>query len=238
MTPHIWQQISDTLTAEIGEGRYPPGDKLPSEAMLSRRFGVNRHTLRRALRAMSEAGLVHARRGAGVFVTGTQLSYRLGPRTRFAQNLAETGHVSSRHVLRIETLPASEAEATALRIARGASIHVFESLASADGVPISHGLSVFPADRLPGLPEALARDASVTTAFAACGIADYKRRSTRLTAVRASGATARHLKVPEGAPLLRTHAINVDAAGQLVEYGTTWFAADRVELVVDAGSFA
>ena len=45
----LWQAIADTLRAEITSGHYPPGDRLPSEAALATRFGVNRHTVRHAL---------------------------------------------------------------------------------------------------------------------------------------------------------------------------------------------
>ena len=64
----LWATIAATLRSEIAAGHYRPGDKLPTEAELSARFGVNRHTVRHALSALAEADLVHARRGAGVFV--------------------------------------------------------------------------------------------------------------------------------------------------------------------------
>ncbi|HHB81205.1 MAG TPA: GntR family transcriptional regulator, partial [Aliiroseovarius sp.] len=44
----IWKAIAETLAAEIARGHYAPGAKLPTEAQLARRFGVNRHTVRRA----------------------------------------------------------------------------------------------------------------------------------------------------------------------------------------------
>ena len=53
--PTLWQGIHDTLAGEIGGGRYAPGAKLPTEAELAQRFGVNRHTVRRALAALAEA---------------------------------------------------------------------------------------------------------------------------------------------------------------------------------------
>ena len=37
----IWREIEATLRREIIAGQYPPGEKLPTEAMLSTRFGVN-----------------------------------------------------------------------------------------------------------------------------------------------------------------------------------------------------
>ncbi len=65
----IWQVIAETLRAELADGRYAPGEKLPTEAQLAGRFGVNRHTVRRALSELGTEGLVWSRRGAGVFVS-------------------------------------------------------------------------------------------------------------------------------------------------------------------------
>ena len=237
MSLPLWQQIRDRLSGEITEGRYPVGQRLPSEADLARRFAVNRHTVRRAIAEMQDAGLVHARRGSGVYVTGRQISYRLGRRTRFTQNLAEAGLTGSREILRLETLPCSAEEAAALGLRKGEPVHLLETVASANDVPVTHGRSVFPAARLAGFVEALGASRSVTQALAAAGVADYRRRSTRLTAERAGGAIARHLRVPDGAPLLVAAAINEDESGQIIEWGRTHFAADRVELLVDERSF-
>jgi GntR family phosphonate transport system transcriptional regulator len=74
---------------------------------------------------------------------------------------------------------------------------------------------------------------SITAALAACGVADYTRASTRLTAKAAKPMLALALNIKEGAPVLRTVAVNVDAAGVPIEYGTTWFAGDRITLTVD-----
>lgn len=237
VTEPLWRQIERTLTAEIGEGRYPPGSRLPSEADLARRFGVNRHTVRRALAVMQDNGLVMARRGAGVFVTGTQLSYRLGRRTRFTQNLDETGHIGSRTILRLETLPGSRRETEALGLEPGAPVHVVELVGLADNVPITHVVSVFPAGILPGFLDAVSSTLSITRALKACGIEDYRRDNTRLIAERVTGPTSRHLQVPDGSPVLVATALNVTPDVRPVEWGRTTFAADRVELVIDEASY-
>ena len=41
------------------------------------------------------------------------------------------------------------------------------------------------------------------------------------------------LQVATNAPVLRSVAVNVDAQGTPVEYGSTWFAGDRVTLTVN-----
>lgn len=233
----LWKGIHQTLAAEIAAGRYPAGARLPPEHALARRFGVNRHTVRRALAALSDAGQIHVRRGAGAFVTGARIDYAIGPRTRFSQNLAATGHVPARAFLRIETLPADPRERRHLDLAAGARVHVAESVSQADGVPVSYSRMAFPAEHLPGLPEALRTGTSITAALAACGVADYQRLWTRLTAERPGAMIARHLRMPETSPVLRAEALNADAAGHPVEYGVTWFCSDRVQLVVDRSSF-
>ena len=43
---------------------------------------------------------------------------------------------------------------------------------------------------------------------------------------------ATHLQLAQGAPILRSVGVNVDPEGQPVEYGSTWFAGDRVTLTV------
>ena len=232
----VWRQIRETLGVEIGD-RYRPGDRLPSEAQLATRFGVNRHTVRRALAAMQAEGLIHARRGAGVFVTAAPVGYRLGRRTRFTRNLAEAGQTGSRRILRLETLPGTPVETEALGLPRGERVHVLESVGLSDGVPFTWTHGVFPAERLPGFPEQLRASGSITQALTACGVPDYRRASTRLAAERATGAIARHLALPEGAPVLRAVSLNIDPQGRPVEHARTWFCSDRVEIVVDEESF-
>lgn len=231
----LWRDISETLAAEIARGHFPMGGKLPTEAELAARFGVNRHTVRHALADLAARGLVHARRGAGVFVLGRTTDYPLGRRVRFHQAVEASGQTPSRRLTRFEQHPADAKEAEALGLAPGAPVHVVEGVSMADGQPIAVFRSVFPAGRFPGLPEAMARHASVTMALAECGLADYTRATTRLTAKLARATMAAQLNLPEGAPLLRTVAVNVDGQGVPVEYGTTWFAGDRVTLTVAGG---
>ncbi len=229
----IWKSIAGTLADEIARGHWAMGDRLPTEAELSARFGVNRHTVRRSLAALGGEGLVHSRRGAGVFVAGRPTEYPIGRRVRFHQNLQAAGRLPGKGILTIATRTADAEEATALGLAPRSEVHAYEGLSLADGQPIALFRSVFPAARLPDLPRHLLEEGSVTAALARGGVADYTRASTRLTAVPATATQGLHLRLPEGAPLLRSVSLNVDAGGSPVEFGHTWFAGDRVTLTVE-----
>ncbi|MCO8146084.1 phosphonate metabolism transcriptional regulator PhnF [Rhodovulum tesquicola] len=224
----LWRQIAETLTAELANAS--PGDRLPSEARLAARFGVNRHTVRRALAALAEAGLVHARRGAGVQVTALPTDYPIGRRTRFHAALEATGRVPGRRVLSVETQPGLAEECAMLALPGGSPLVRAEGLTLSDGQVIGHFRSVFPV--LPGLAAELARGEGVTRALAACGVSDYTRAWTRLTAVPADALLAGHLQLRRGEPVMRAVALNHDPRGQPLEYGITHFAGARVTLTV------
>lgn len=228
----VWRSIYTTLSGDISGGRYAQGDKLPTEAALARRFGVNRHTVRRALAQLAEEGTVHARRGAGVFVTQDPTFYPIGKRVRFHQNLQAAGRMPTKEVLMLETRMAGKEEAEVLALSTGAMVHVYEGISRADDQPVALARTIFPAARFPNLPDRLEQHHSITRALQDCGLSDYTRAWTRLTAKRASATQARHLQISEGAPLLRTVSLSVDAADVPVEYGHTWFAGDRVTLTV------
>ena len=63
-----YRQVFEKLSHEILSGKYPPGQKFPSEAALVQRFGTSRITVGRALRELSQRGLVERVAGSGTFV--------------------------------------------------------------------------------------------------------------------------------------------------------------------------
>ncbi len=205
---------------------------MPTEAQLSSRFGVNRHTVRHALSGLVEQELVHTRRGAGAFVTHTPTDYPIGKRARFHQSLRAAGRMPGRMTLSAETRRASAREAGWLGVQEGDRVHVREGLSLADGTPVAVSLSIYPADLFPDLHVQLDAAVSITEMFAMNGIRDYTRASTRLTAVAANATQALHLQLHEGDPLLRTVAVETAPKGRAIQHGTTWFAGDRITLTL------
>ena len=61
-------QVADALAAEVREGRFGEGDRLPTEAVLAAQFGVSRTVVREAVSRLKSLGLVDSRQGSGVYV--------------------------------------------------------------------------------------------------------------------------------------------------------------------------
>src|SRR3569623_992659 len=96
----MWRRIADAIRLDIGGGKLARGEKLATEFELAARFEVNRHTVRRALAALAEEGVVRAEQGRGTFVDqARRLSYRIGRRTRFSAGLAGQARKLERHLL-------------------------------------------------------------------------------------------------------------------------------------------
>jgi GntR family transcriptional regulator, transcriptional repressor for pyruvate dehydrogenase complex len=80
---HAFESCVEQLATSIRLGVYQRGSRLPPERELAERLGVSRSTLREAMAALREAGLVETRRGRG---GGTVVTVR--PRTPSARAAA------------------------------------------------------------------------------------------------------------------------------------------------------
>lgn len=104
-------QVAEQLSAEILQGRWLPGDKLPTEARLVEQFAVSRTVVREAVSRLKSLGLVDSRQGSGVFVSA---------QPPFAPLNFEARHAASQEavVQMVEVRRALEAEVAALAAER------------------------------------------------------------------------------------------------------------------------
>ena len=64
----IFEQIIDQIKDYIINGALRPGDLLPPERQLSEMIGVNRHTLREALKVLEYLGVIKGKTGIGTII--------------------------------------------------------------------------------------------------------------------------------------------------------------------------
>jgi GntR family phosphonate transport system transcriptional regulator len=229
----VWKRIEIALRAEIEGGDLAPGAQLPTEAQLAARFGVNRHTVRRAIEEMSRAGLVRVEQGRGSFVAEDVLDYAVAARTRFSEWIRRHNKEPSGEVLALREAAADSTVATGLGIANGSVIVEMERLGLADGRPVSLATHHFPVARFPGLLMALEAGLGISDALAACGLADYRRLSTRVTARLPNPREANLLRLARSQPLLVAENTNIDPQGAVVEFTIGVYPTPRVQIVFE-----
>jgi GntR family phosphonate transport system transcriptional regulator len=229
----LWRQIATRLQHDIGAGTYPPGGRLPTEAELSARFRVNRHTVRRALEELSRGGLVRVEQGRGSFVAEDVLEYAVEARTRFSEWIRRHNMEPSGRLLQLKETAANSQIATGLGIRSGSRVVLLERLGFADDRPVSLSQHYFPTARLRGILDALRTSPTITDALKAVGVTDYLRQVTRVTARLPNAEEAELLRMPRNRPLLVTENVNVDRAGTVVEFGLSRYPTPRVQIVFE-----
>lgn len=229
-----WQIIRDRISADISTGHLEPGAQLPTESQLCLSFQAGRHSVRRAVAALAVEGKLRVEQGRGTFVQAAPLiSYHIGRRTRFRQNLLDQGVLPAGEQLSDAVVPAPAAVAAALGLAEGSAMHRLLRRGLADGVPINLGLSYHSAARFPDLALRRAAGESVTEIYRSHGIADYFRKRTTIFARRPTLEEAGLLMQHPDQPVMVMQKTDVDAAGQPVGYSESIWAADRVQFSFD-----
>lgn len=230
----LWRQIADRIRTSIADGEYDATGKVPPEFALAAQFGVNRHTVRSALAALAQEGIVRSVQGRGTLIVRKErLNFPISRRTRFNQGLGDQAREKEGLLLRSEEEPASADLAARLDIPEGAMVVRLETLRKADRRPVSRSTNWFPAGRFAGIREAYRASGSITVAFRMLGLSDYLRVSTEITATHADAGDLADLQLSPGAIILVSRALNADPDGVPVQYAVSRFPADMVQFTIE-----
>ena len=229
----LWRRIADELEQSIARGAFEPGSKLPGEVEIAERFGVNRHTVRRAIAALAQRGLVRAERGSGTYIEPRRIPYPIRPRTRFSEIVGGAGHAAAGRLIAHAIEAAEAGLARRLRLKAGTPLLRLDLLRQADRVPLCAASTWLEARRFPDAARVYAGSHSITRMLAQFGIRNYARKTSRVTAAIAEAADAAVLRIALGRPLLVVDSVDVDADGAPILATRARFAADRLELVIE-----
>lgn len=230
----LWRRVADGIERDIAEGRFTAGTKLPGETDIAETYRVNRHTVRRALAALAERGLVRAERGSGTYVEAPRISYPLSSRTRFSEIVGAGGREPRGQLIAASEEGAPRALARELGVATGAPLVRIDALRLADRMPICVSTSWLPAERFPDAGAIFARVRSMTALLAHYGVRDYRRASTRITAAVVDAGDAARLDLALGRPVLVVDSTDIAVDGIPLVTKRSRFAAERVTFEIES----
>ena len=229
----IYYQIYESLKKDVANKIYKTGDKLPSENHLSKRFEVNRHTVRRALQILKNEGILFSKRGSGVIVQDTKFKYKIGKRVRFSQNITNENYIPKTKIIRSEIRKASKIEADNLKINSRDEILLIETTGKINNIPTILTKRTIPNKRFPRFLEIFQKELSVTHTLKLLGINDFVRSNTNIIAELADSIQANLLNCKINSPLLKTTYVNQDLNSIPIEYSQTWFVGERIQLTLE-----
>ena len=223
----LYQQIQASLRAEIESGHYGTHQRLPSERELSDQFGVSRMTVRQALDALSQEGLIYGRVGKGTFISEPKIDQQLARLTGFSEEMSRLKQSPASRVLKFVAISATKDVAAALQLAPKARVFNLIRVRLANEQPLAIEHAFFPAHLC---PEFLVHDFSTESVY------DVLRKQYAWRLVRAqqtvesrlaSDDELKILGMKRPAPILAMTRITMVEQGFPIEYVRSAYRGDR-----------
>jgi GntR family transcriptional regulator len=228
----LYHVLKETLRLEIRSGLYKPGQLIPPEKELQDRFNVSRTTVRRAIRDLSDEGLLDPQPGRGTYVRSPKLSSVLQRLWGFHEEMAAKGLSPSVQTLSIEKITPDRSLAEKLRVDESEPVWRLVRLQSIDGEPMTLLTTYHLVAHVPGLKQMLESVSnSIYQVLANSGIS-LSRADEYLEATAIGPRDARLLGVRAGHPGLVIERISYDQRDRIVEYSMRICRGDRYRYAV------
>lgn len=208
----LYSQLVSRIRRNLENGVWKLGDRIPTEQQLCGEFGVSRITVRRAVEALEEEGLLVRRQGKGTFVSAPYVSHgSCRPINSFHEACERLGKKPSSRVLFSGERPSTGRDRRELEIRGNGNVVAVSRIRFADGVPVvlernrfSMAYSYLPDCDLSGSLYNLLRGYGVEPVSAVHDI----------SLVFADEETARLLQISAGDPLVLLHELVYDDRGR------------------------
>ncbi|MGF1718716.1 phosphonate metabolism transcriptional regulator PhnF [Vibrio kyushuensis] len=228
----VYLQIASQLEQEV-KITFMPGDYLPSESILAKRFEVNRHTVRRAIDELVSGGLIQRHQGKGSMVVRQPSEYRVHSGAHFTKNLVELGEMPRCEMLKSRLITVPPKVAGYLNIEEGSKVIHIRTFRKTNDTPrtiIDHYLP-----DLTWWPVLKNFTNGSLHQFIKRGLGiELERKETRVGAKIPSGEECRLLQINTGTPLLKIKTKNViKGTATIAEFSSSNTRADVTEIVME-----
>jgi GntR family transcriptional regulator len=225
----LYKWLAETLREDISQGVYNPGDILPSEHELMRRYDLSSTTVRRAVHDLVREGWIYRKAGKGTFVKRDKVEERLLRLTSFAEEMQSRNIRPEFKLVCAKMLIPTDRVATSLEIPPRQKAYLIERIQLANGEPIALARGYWRCE----IGEQLAQqDLDSIPLYAVLELTLHiplVEADETISATVADADIARKLGIPRRAPLLVRRRLSYTTAMRPVEYTTTFYCADRYE---------
>lgn len=226
-----YQRLASLLRHRIAKGEYPLGAQLPAITQLADDLGVAVVTVRQAYELLSREGLIHSQRGVGTHVAALPAAVgdlELAINDPFAapQALAfEILEVRRRTAVPQELLGADDRPADENVCVR--KLHTYS------GEPFCYAEIYMPTPVFEALPKDTAKKRKLLAAVLDELGPRCRRVRQRMTVMPADFPLCDMLKIPFASPVAKMSRRLVDAKGNVLYAGVTWYRGDRYVSEID-----
>jgi GntR family transcriptional regulator len=229
-TGPLYKEVRRRLLECLADGEWKPGDRIPSEPDLARRFGVAISTIRAGISDLAAAGVVNRWQGRGTFVARHDL-HPQGFRFSNIHDARGQKVFTEREVTSFRRITADDEIARKLGLAAAGSNKVYriEAVLRSGGATAAVMTLVLPARLFPGLRAATARQTgeNLYALYQKSFDVTVIRMDEWVRARKAPAAMARTLGIATGDPVLEVERIAYTFGDVPVELRRRTYEATR-----------
>lgn len=227
----LYHQLYEILRAQVENGTWKPGDMIPPESELKKRYGVSQITVRQSLNILVDNGLIYRRRGQGTFVAQQPtITSNLTHIVHFADDMRQRGMKPGTKLLTVGKSPLSSVTARKLQAEPGEELANISRLRYADDQPLSIEHSCLLSKYVPGILDLDLAHRSLSEILATeYGIITIRAEQT-IRAQQATEEAVQWLDITSDAVLLVIERVNYSQQNIPFEFLRIFYRADRYAL--------
>ncbi len=228
----IYLQLREIIRSKIEENDYPPGTAIPSENELADTYEINRLTVRSAIDALVNEGLLKRIQGKGVYVMSGKVSRDLETLSGFSQTIREKNATPSTKILAKTVRTAGSKYAKIFGVSPSSKLYYVKRISYYNGEPMGLEEIYIPFDIVPKLSGI---DLSVFSLYEIYGFynIDIKRATETLDLVRLDANESRVLGIDGDSTVMLFTSVTYDAKGRAVEYARNYVLGNKCEFTVN-----
>lgn len=222
------------IRAELDEllNEFYAGQKIPSERVLSERFGVARMTLRHAIETYILEGKLERRPGSGTYISNQ--CYSLSARCRsFSSEMKSRGLEPGNKLLMAKIISADKVNSSKLRIPLNSKILKFSRLRFGNEIPMAYQTTSIPVSYI-GIIEDAELEGSLEDLLQNRFGITIVTSQTEISGDFADQKIAKLLEIGTTTPCLVKETIDMDQRSRSIMWNRTWYNAERFKIRFDA----
>lgn len=219
------------ILKEMIENDYSPGELIPTEVELQKRFEISRITVRDAISELVNEGYLKRKRGKGTIVLPKKIEEPLSKIKSFTDEMKERGFLPSTKSIDILITKAFDDVCKALNVKTGEQVYKISRVRCADNEPIVYfetymnmnmKIDLDINEYSDSLYEYLKRVKKINIKYA----------EQRISACSADEKISNKLEIKKGEPVLLLKRKSFDEENKIIEYTKGYYISNRYEYFI------
>lgn len=228
----LYFQLASIIKRFVSVGMLSQGDLLPSEAELCRHLGISRSTVRQAIGALEDEGLVVRQQGRGTFVAEPKMRRRNENVYSFTSEITAMGLTPTSKLIEFDIITPPEDIMKMFAVATNEMLfYRFTRIRRVDGTPLMLETSFYPQNIYPNLTRELAETHSIYSLLYEVGIVPASAVDS-YEAVKLAHDEAELLGCKSGSAGFFHQRQTLSENGETFEFTQSLIRGDRAKLEV------